>query len=148
MKKGSSLVEVIAVIIILGIIASIATVTVITIVNRQRENATLASLNNIYNTAKEMLISVETSIYDENITVVDENFCYISLTTMLENGIIDGSDYYPINNEIYFCYNMNTSFVLITNSSVTRTIPDSTGSANVNGVEVTFDFTNDKFITA
>ena len=144
-KKGTSLVELIAVIVIMGIIASISTVTVVNVIARQRENATIVSLNSIYETAKGLLITVETGSYDENITVVDDDFCYISITTMIDSGIIDGKDYKPVGPEIYFCYNMNISFVEITDSTVSENVPESTSNTVVNKLEVTFDFVKDKF---
>lgn len=147
-KKGASLVELIAVIVIMGIIASIATLTVSAVITRQRKNAVVNSLNGIYDTAKGILIQVETGSYDENITIVDDNFCYISLTTMINSGIIDGTDYLPNEEEVYFCYNMNNPFVVITNETVTSTIPSSTDSTVINGVLVTFDYQSNKFINA
>ena len=47
-KKGASLVELIAVIVIMGVIAGIAVGTVTVVIARQRKNATINSLNNIY----------------------------------------------------------------------------------------------------
>ena len=147
-KKGASLVELIAVIVIMGVIASIATLTISSVINRQRRNATINSLNGIYETAKGLLIQVETGTYDENITLIDDDFCYISLSTMLDEGIIDGSDYRANGDEIYFCYDFNDSFVIITADSVSNNRPDSTGSTIVNSVMVTFDFQSNKFISA
>ena len=147
-KKGTSLVELIAVIVIMGVIASIATVTVVNVIDRQRKNTTINTLNNIYGTAKEMLYLVENASYDENITVVDEHFCYISISTMLDAGIIDGNDYRPVGNEIFFCYNMNETWVAITDESPLSSKPESTGDTEVNKVNVSFDFNDNRFIKA
>ena len=144
-KKGTSLVELIAVLIIMGLIAGITTVTVVAVVARQRKNSVVTSLNNIYESAKVLLVQVETSSYDENITLVDNDFCYISLTTLIDSGNVDGENYKPIGNEIYFCYNMHDSFVNITSSTISDNIPESTGNATVDNVLVTFDYSKDKF---
>lgn len=147
-KKGASLVELIAVIVIMGVIAGIAVGTVTVVIARQRKNATINSLNNIYESARALLVQVETSSYDEHITLIDDDFCYISLTTLIESGNVDGNKYKPIGNEIYFCYNMHDAFVEITNSAVTKTIPESTASTTVNEILVTFSYASNKFITA
>ena len=147
-KKGASLVELIAVIVIMGVIAGIATLTVTAVISRQRKNATVSALNDIYNSTKGLLIQVETGSYDENITLVDDDFCYISLTTLIDSGNVDGKDYKSITNEVYFCYNMNASWVVITDGAVTKIKPESAGTANINQVDITFDYTIDKFITA
>lgn len=145
-KKGTSLVELIAIIVIMGIIAGISTITVVSVVNRQRKNAVIAGINNIYESAKEMLIEVETDNYDENISLIDDDFCYISLTTMIESNIIDGYDFTPNSNEIYFCYNMRDSWVVIQEETPEKTMPDETGSAVVDKLEITFSFADNKFI--
>ena len=147
-KKGASLVELIAVIVIMGIIASIAGVTVTVVVSRQRKNATINALNNIYDSAKGLLLPVETGNYDENITLIDDDFCYISLTTLIDSGNVDGEDYKPVGNEIYFCYDMNNPFVVITDGTITKAKPSSTGSSTVNQVLVTFNYSTNKFIIA
>ena len=147
-KKGTSLVELIAVIVIMGIIASISTVTVVTVIHRQRKNAAISSLNTIYRSAKALLVQVETGNYDENIIVVEEDYCYISLTVLIDTGSVDGVNYKPTENEIYYCYDYHSSWVIISNNAPTNTIPAQTGVALVNGVSITFDFTNDKFIFA
>ena len=144
-KKGASIVELIAVIIVMGIIASISTVVVIAVINRQRVNATLSSLNNIYESTKGSLVLVETGNYDENIIIIDNNFAYISLTTLIESGSIDGKDYKPEDNEIYFCYDMHNTWVLIDNTISTNK-PNSTNVSLVNEINVTFDYETDKFI--
>ncbi len=148
MKKGTSLVELIAVIVILGVIASITTVVVVNVIARQKRNATINALNNIYESAKGLLLQVEAGDYDENISLIGDDFCYISLTTLIDSGSVDGNGYKPIGNEIYFCYDMNVSFVNITSSSITKDKPTSTGSTEVNTISVTFSFEKDKFILA
>ena len=147
-KKGSSLVELIAVIVIMGIIAAIAIPTTVVLINRQRKNAVINSLNEIYASTRGLLIQVETTSYDPNITLVDDDFCYISLTTLIDSGNVDGSTYKPIGDEIYFCYNMHDSWVVITSGDIAKTKPTSTGSTTVNQVIVTFNFETDKFKTA
>lgn len=145
-KKGTSLVELIAVIVIMGVIASIASVTIINVIDRQRRNTTVNTLNNIYGTAKEMLYLVTNADYDENITVNDDKtFCYISLNTMLDAGIIDGNSYRVENGDVYFCYNMTETWVVIGNDTPTNSKPTSTDSIIINKVNVTFDFLIDKF---
>ncbi|MCR5462210.1 MAG: type II secretion system GspH family protein [bacterium] len=148
-KKGTSLVELIAVIVIMGVIASITTATIVTVIDRQRKNATINTLNNIYGTAKEMLYLVQNASYDENITVNDEKtFCYISLNTMLYSGIIDGNNYRANNGDVYFCFDMNQTWAIIGTAAPSNNKPDSTGEIVINQVEVTFDFSTDKFIKA
>ena len=147
-KKGASLVELIAIIVIMGIIAGISAVTISTVIDRQRKNSTVTALNNIYESAKSLLVQVETASYDENITVVDEEFCYISLTTLIDSGNVDGKDYKPENNEIFFCYDMHDAFVVIDNLAPNKIKPSSTGSANVNKVLISFSFEKDKFVSA
>lgn len=144
-KKGASLVELIAVIVILGIISSIAAITVTQVVIRQKKNAVISSLNNIYSSAKSLLVQTETDSYDENITV-EEGFSYISLTTLIDSGNVDGSSYRPTEKEIYFCYDFDSCWVVIQTELPTNTRPSSTNSTPINGQNVTFDFTNDKFI--
>ena len=146
-NKGASLVELIAVIVIIGVIAGITTVSVVSVINRQKKNSTILSLNNIYESTKELLIAVETGIYDENITLLDDDFAYISLTTLIDSGNVDGKDYKPINNEVFFCYNMESYWVLI-DSTISKTKPSSTNVAMVYNVNVTFDYNADKFISA
>ncbi|MBP5446317.1 MAG: type II secretion system protein [Acholeplasmatales bacterium] len=147
-KRGASLVELIAVIIIMGVIAGIAVPTVIAVINRQRRNATINALNEIYNSAISLLLQVETESYDPNITLVDEDFCYISLTTLIDSGNVDGNDYYPQNEEVYFCYNFNSNWVVITNGEVSKEKPTSTGTSYINKLDITFDFDNDSFKVA
>ena len=147
-KKGTSLVELIAVIVIMGIIASITTVTVISVLGRQKKNATITSLNNIYSSAKALLVQVETSSYDENITLIDNDFCYISLTTLIDSGNVDGKEYKPVGNEVYFCYDMHDCFVEITDGAVSKTIPTTADTTTVNDVLVTFSYESNKFIIA
>ena len=133
----------------MGIFASIAATTTIAVINRQRRNATINTLNNIYGTAKEMLYLVQNSSYDEHITVNDnKTFCYISLITMLDSGIIDGDDYRPQSDDIYFCFNMNETWAVITNASFDSTKPTTTGTVEVNKTNITFNFSSDKFISA
>ena len=148
MKKGTSLIELIAVIVILGVIASITTVVVVNVIYRQKKNATVISLNDTYRSAQEMLILVKSSDYDPIITIVDDDFCYVTLTDMIDNGRLRGNDYYPAGDEIYFCYDMNDPFVVITSGTISKTKPEATGTTRVNGVDVTFDFDNDCFIIA
>lgn len=146
-KRGTSLVELIAVIAIMGVIASVATITVVNVIDRQRKNTTVSTLNNIYGTAKEMLYLVENADYDENITVNDsKTFCYISLNTMLDAGIIDGNDYRTSDGNIYFCYNMRETWVVIGSTNDSEAKPSSTGTIVVNKVNIAFDFADNKFI--
>ena len=150
-KKGASLVELIAVIVIMGVIAGIATLTVTTVIARQRNNSVINGLNNIYESAKGMLVQVEAGDYDDNIIVVDNDFCYVSLTTLIDSGNVDGNNYKPNDNEIYFCYVMNgtsEAFVTIGNSVPNKIKPKSTGSTTVDKVLVTFNYSTNKFITA
>ena len=147
-KKGTSLVEVITVIIIMGVIATITTAVVVSVIARQKRNATINALNNIYETTKGLLIQVEAGDYDDNITLVDDDFCYISLTTLIDSGNVDGKDYKPVGQEVYFCYDMNIAFVVITDGSFTKVKPSSTGSTTVNEILVTFSYEKDKFIIA
>lgn len=145
-KKGTSLVELIAVIVIMGVIASISAVTIVTVIDRQRRNATIGTLNNIYGTAKEMLYLVVNAEYDENITVNDDKtFCFISLNTMLDASIIDGNDYRANDGDIYYCFDMNETWVVIGNDTPTNSKPSSTNTIFINKVNVTFDFSIDKF---
>lgn len=148
-NKGTSLVELIAVIVIMGVIASIATVTIVNVIDRQRRNTVINTLDNIYGTAKEMLYLVENAEYDENITISDDRrFCYISLNTMLDAGIIDGNDYRTTDGDIVFCYNMSETWVVIGSVSLSNTKPTSTGSIVVNKVSISFDYNTNKFIKA
>ena len=147
-KRGTSLVELIAVIVIMGVIASITTLTVISVVDRQRKNATLNSLNEIYSSTKSLLVQVETDSYDPNITLVDDDFCYISLTTLIESGNVDGDNFKPENSEVYFCYNFNSCWAVITEGDVEKNKPDSTGNAIVNNLAVTFNYSTDRFVIA
>ena len=147
-KKGTSLVELIAVIVIMGIISSIGAVTVVSIIARQRKNATISSLKNIYETAKGLLVQVEAGSYDENIVFIDDDFCYISLTSMIDNGAVDGEKYRPTGNEVYFCYDMHEPFVIITNETINKVKPESTGSTTINQVLVTYSYSKDSFIIA
>ena len=148
MKKGTSLVELIAVIVILGIIASITTIVATNVIHRQKKNATITSLNDTYRNAQDLLCLVETTSYDEIITIVDNDFCYVSLTTMIETGRIRGNSYIPRGPEIYFCYDMNEAFVVITDGTLTKEKPESTGTTLVNGVNVSFSYESDSFIIA
>ncbi len=147
-KKGTSLVELIAVIVIMGIIAGIAVPVTIAVVNRQKANSVLASLETIFRTAKNELSQATTDIYDDNISTIDNDFYYISLTTMIDSGMVDGEDYLPIGDEIYFCYDETNFFVQITSNSVSKIRPTSTGTSTVKSIDVTYDFTNNKFIKA
>ena len=144
-KKGASLVELIAVIVIMGIVASISTVTVVTLINRQKKNVTVNSLNSIYKTAKDTLNQSKTGSDDGEIVVVDDSFCYTSLTTLIDKGIIEGDNFKPQNNEIYFCHGVDNFWVEITNSTPSQTEPSSTGTAIVNGIEVTYNYSSGKF---
>lgn len=147
-KRGASLVELIAVILILGIIAAIAVPTVLSVIDRQKKNAIINSLNGIYKSAKDLLVQVATESYDPNITLIDEDFCYISLTTLIESGNVDGNKYKPTNGEVYFCYNFDSSWVAITEGGVAKEKPSSAGTARVNELDVSFDYTSDEFIVA
>ena len=146
-KNGTSLVEVIAVIVVMGIIASIATVSAIAVINRQKKNATVHSLNDIYGTAKTMLYQVKLGSYDEYIESIDDDFYYVSLNDMIDNGAVDGEDYRTEEIDIYFCYDLDETWVVI-NNSITKTKPTSTGNAEVKDVSVTFNYSTDKFINA
>ncbi len=147
-KKGTSLVELIAVVVIMGIIAGIAVPTTIAVINRQKVNSVLASLESIYRSAKNELSQVSTGIFDDCITVINDSFYYISLTTLLDNGMVDGEKYRPVGSDIYFCFDESIYFVQITSSSVSTSKPTTTGSTVVDGVNVTYDCTNNKFIKA
>jgi len=147
-KKGSSLVELIAVIVIMGIIASVATVTIINVINRQRKNATVNGLNNIYSFMKERLLSVETGNYEDFITLIDDDFCYASLTNLIDSGAVDGESYKPEGAEVYFCYDFSAPYVVITSSDITKTKPTETDSTIVNSASITFSYTKDQFIPA
>lgn len=147
-KKGTSLVELIAVVVIMGIIAGIAVPVTIAMTKRQKANAVLTSLESIYRSAKNELSQVSTGIYDDNISIIDDNFYYISLTTLLDNGMVDGAKYRPVGSDIYFCFDESIYFVQITSSSVSTSKPTNTGSTVVDGVNVTYDCTNNKFIKA
>ena len=144
-KKGMSLVEIMAVIVIMGIVASIGTVSAVAIIDRQRKNSVISALNNIYGTAKNMLYQVQYTSHDEYIVIVDETFCYVTLTDMIDNAAVDREDYKPEGNEIYFCYNMDNDFWIEIGNSATSTKPTSTGEALVHGVNVTVDYTNNVF---
>ena len=148
-RKGVSLVELIAVIVIMGIISSITLVTVFTAVERQRINATINTLDNIYSTAKGMLYLTENASYDENITINDDrSFCYISLNTMINEGIIEGNDYLAEEGDIFFCFDMNETWVEIGNEIGSTVKPTSTETIIINKVEISFDFNKDKFVKA
>jgi prepilin-type N-terminal cleavage/methylation domain-containing protein len=148
-KRGTSLVELIAVIAIMGVIASIATFTVIAVIDRQRKNATINALDNIYGTAKEMLYLVGNADYDDNIVVNDDmSFCYISFNTMIDEGVIDGKDYRISNGDILFCYNMSETWATIGTDNISSTKPTSTGTVIVNNVSVTFNYSKNRFASA
>lgn len=147
-KNGTSLVELIAVIVIMGIVASIGTVTTIAVIKRQKRNATINSLNSIYKSARGLLVQIDTSSYDERISFIDDDFAYISLSTMIDEGIIDGERYRAIGNEVYFCYNFHDIYVQIGNGTLSKEVPSSTGDTVVNDLNVTFSFEKDLFITA
>ena len=144
-KKGASIVELMAVIVIMGIVASIGTVSAIAVIDRQRKNSVVNALNNIYETAKNMLLQVSSGSHDEYIEVVSETFCYVTLTDMIDNAAVDREDYKPEGNEIYFCYDMDSTCWVEIGSSATNTKPASTGETLVRGVSVTYDFNNSKF---
>ena len=148
MKKGITLVETIAVIIIIGIIASVTAITITTIINRQRKNATINSLNNILSSARALLLQVKTDDYDSNITIVDEDFCYISLTTLIDSGNVDGSSYKPTGDEIYFCYDMSECYCVITSGEISKGKPTETSSTTINKVLITYSYNDKKFILA
>lgn len=143
-----SLVEIMAVIVIMGIVASIATVSAVAIIDRQRKNSVVNALNNIYNTAKDMLLQVNYASYDEYIIIEGENFCYVTLTDMIDNAAVDKDDYKPDGNEIYFCYDLDDSWWIEIGNSAISTKPSSTGETLVHGVNVTVNYTTDKFIKA
>ncbi len=144
-KRGMSLVEVISVIVIMGIIASVASVSAIAVINRQRKNAVVSSLDSIYRTAKNELLQASIDNDSEYVINVDDEFFYMSLTDLIDSGLIDGEKYRPLENEVYFCFDKEIFFVLITSSTISQTIPDSTGEAVVNDVRVTFDYANNRF---
>ena len=146
-KKGSSLVELIAVIVIMGIIASVATVTAVAVIDRQKKNAAINSLNGIYDSAIALLVQVETGSFDENI-IVEDSYCYISLTTLIDTGNVEGDDYRPVDNEIYFCYMQYKPYVIIGNETPTSSIPEVTGNSTINGVSITFNYSKNQFVTA
>ena len=143
-KKGMSLVEIMAVIVIMGIVASIGTVSAVAVIDRQRKNSVVSALNNIYETAKNMLYQVQYTSYEEFIVIVDDSFCYVTLTDMIDNAAVDKETYKPNDNEIYFCYDMETTWVEI-GISATSTKPSTTGNTFVNNVDVTFDYSKNQF---
>ena len=146
-NKGTSLVEMIAIIVIMGIIATIATATTITVIDRQRKNSTVNALNNIYVTAKNILYQVQLDTYDSFIVKVDDDFCYVTLTTLVEEKAIDGDNFKPVGNEVLFCYDMDQTWVQI-GEPVTKDKPSSTNDTQINKVNVTFDYSKDKFVKA
>ena len=145
-KRGTSLVEIIAVIIIMGIIVSITTIVATSVITRQRKNAVVNALNEIYKSATSLLIQVSTGSFDENITV-EEDCAYVSLTTLIDSGNVDGSNYKPLENEIYFYYDMQNVWVVITNNSdsLPSEKPSTTGEAVVNSERVTFNYEKNLF---
>ena len=143
-KRGASLVELIAVIVIMGIVASIGTVTTILIINRQRKNVTVHSLNDIYKTAKNLLYQAQMEARIELVIVVSDDFCYVTLTDMVDGHAIDGEHFKPVDNEVYFCYYGEETWVVI-GETPTTTKPTSTNNSTINSIEVTFDYTKDAF---
>lgn len=143
-KRGASLVEIIAVIVIMGIIASIGTVTTIVIINRQRKNVTINSLNDIYKTAKNLLYQALMEPDVELVVLVDDTFCYVTLTDMVDGHAVDGEHFRPVDNEVYFCYYGEETWVVI-GEIPTSTKPTSTNNSSINSIEVTFDYTKDAF---
>jgi len=143
-KKGMSLVEILAVIIIMGVVAGIGTVTTVALISRQRKNATVNALNNIYSTAQNILYQARAESHNDYITYIDEDFCYTSLTRLIDDGAIDGAHYKPVGNDIYFCFNMDETWVII-DSTVSKTKPENTGETQVNSVTVTFNYSSKKF---
>ena len=143
-KKGLSIVEIIAVVAIMGIVAGIGSVSAIAIVNRQRKNATISSLNEIYKQAKSILYQAQMESGIEAVTVVSDEFCYATLTDMIDSKLIDGEKYRSTDNEIYFCYYGEETWVVI-GATPTTSKPTSTNNATVNNILVTFDFNKDTF---
>lgn len=85
-KKGTSLVELIAVIVIMGIIAGIAIPTTIAVINRQKKNAATKSADNVFASAKNVLL--EASANPGSALIVT------GATATADNGVIkDGNDY-------------------------------------------------------
>ncbi len=134
----------------MGIIASVTTLTVTSVIARQRKNATINSMNGIYSSATALLVQVSTDSYDENITIVDENLCYISLTTLIDSGNVDGNNYKPKKKEVYFCYNKVECYAIIAigTDDISDVKPSETNSTSINGVELTFNFDKKEFVIA
>lgn len=143
-KRGMSIVEIIAVVAIMGIVAGIGTVTTILIINRQRKNVTVHSLNDIYKTAKNLLYQAQMDPDVELVVVVNDYFCYVSLTDMVDGHAIDGEHFKPVDNEVYFCYYGEETWVVIGETPTTNK-PTSTNTSSINSIEVTFDYTKDAF---
>ena len=144
-NKGMSLVEIMAVIVIMGIVASIGVVSAVAVIDRQRKNSVVNALNNIYGTAKDMLLQTKYTTYEDYIVIIDDGFCYLTLTDMVEHGAVDRVDYEPAGNEIFFCYDMDESWWVEVCNDVSSSKPTSTGETIVQGVSVTFDYTSGKF---
>ena len=95
-----------------------------------------------------MLFQVKYATHDEYIVVENEEFCYVSLTAMVENHAVDRDDYAPEGNEIYFCYDMNETWWIEIASGATSSIPVTSGETIVHGVNVKVDYVNNKFMKA
>lgn len=147
-KKGASLVELIAVIVIMGIVASIGTVSAIAIIDRQKKNKTLGELDNIYGTAKGILFQTTVGDNDDLLHNIDDDFFYLKLSDMVNNAYIEGRIENTGESEIYFCYDSNETFVVITSGNITKDKPISTGSTIINGISVSFNYSTGKFIGA
>lgn len=150
MKKGTSLVELIAVIVIMGIIAAIAVPTTIGVINRQKKNAAVTSINSTYHMAKNMLATMETDAYEDCITMLEDDFGYTSYETLISTGYIDAGGETLDGDDIYFIYNTQAFAVIIsaTAPSTTAMPTSNSSSTKVGGISVYWDKDLDQFRAA
>lgn len=147
-KKGASLVELIAVIVIMGIIAGIGTVSAMEIINRQKRNKVFGELNSIYRTAKGILFQTTVGDNDDLLHNIDDDFYYLKLSDMVDNAYVEGKVENTGEAEVYFCFDLEETFVIITSGNISKGKPTTTGSTIINEVSVTFSFSENKFIRA
>ena len=57
---------------------------------------------------------------------------------------IDGENFKPVGNEVYFCYDTNETWVVIGNTPTIEK-PSNTGSTIINQVNITYDFNQKSF---
>ena len=147
-KRGTSIIELMAIIVIMGIIAGIGTVSAIAIINRQRKNKVIGELNSIYRTAKGILFQTTVGDNDDLLHNIDDDFYYLKLSDMVENAYIEGRVENTGEAEVYFCFDTNETFVIITSGNITKGKPTSTGSTTINDELITFDYDENKFVGA